>query len=84
MVQELSNFINVLAADPEVKAHFPPRKIALAFNSLLGGFGQKDGIYEEFGRLDEQVEAQMRQQSAAKLVDDASIALDEPEGEGPI
>ncbi len=86
MVQELSNFMQVLAQDPEVRIHFPPKKIAMAFNSLLGGFHQKDGIYEEYGRLVEQVEAQQYQQAAASMVDQASIAqqqLDDPEGLGP-
>ena len=66
--------------------HFPPKKIAQAFNSLLGGFGQKGGIYEEFGRLVEQVETQQRQQAAASIIDKSSIAqqqLDDPEGLGP-
>ena len=86
MVQELSNFMQVLATDPEMKMHFPPRKLALAFNSLLGGFGQSDGVMEPFGRLYEQVETQQLQQAAAGMVDQASIAqqqLDDPEGLGP-
>ncbi len=86
MVQELSNFMSVSAQDPEVRMHFPPKKIAQAFNSLLGGFGQKGGIYEEFGRLVEQVETQQRQQAAASIIDKSSIAqqqLDDPEGLGP-
>lgn len=87
MVQELSNFVTMTGADPEVRMHFPPKKIAQAFNSLLGSFGQKDGIYEEYGRLVEQVETMQRQQAAAALVDKASIAqqqLDDPEGAGPL
>jgi len=86
MVQELSNFMNVTSADPEVRVHFPPKKIAQAFNSLLGGFGQKDGIYEEFGRIVEQVEAAQYQQAGAAEIDKTSIAqqqLDDPEGVGP-
>ena len=85
MVQELSNFMGVTASDPEIRMHFPPKKIAQAFNSLLGGFGQKDGIYEEFGRLAEQVETQQYQQAAAGMVDRSSIAqqqLDDPEAVG--
>lgn len=74
LVQELASFMQVLASDPELKIHFPPKKIAVAFNSLLGGFGQNDGIYEEYGRLAEQVEAQQFQQAAAQLVDNAAIA----------
>lgn len=86
MVQELTNFMNVTAADPEVRMHFPPKKIAQAFNSLLGGFGQNDGVYEEFGRIAEQVQMQQYQQAAAAMVDNASIAqqqLDDPELQGP-
>ena len=86
MVQELSNFMNVTAADPEVRNHFPPKKIAQAFNTLLGGFGQKGGIYEEYGRMVEQVETMQRQQAAQAMLDNASIAqsqLNDPTGNGP-
>lgn len=85
MTQELNGLIQVMGADPEIKIHFPPKKIALAYNSLVGGFGSKEGIYEEYGRLVEQVETQQRQQAAAGLVDQSSIAqqqLDDPRQEG--
>lgn len=74
LVQELQGFLQTAQADPAILEHFPPRKIAQAFNSLLGGFGSHEGLYEEWGRVAEAVEAQQQQQAAASVVDQSAIA----------
>lgn len=82
LAQELAQFQQTIASDPEVLVHFPAKKLAQAWNSILGSFGQSDGIYEEFGRYTEQVEAQQRQQAAAAIVDDGAAvqqSLNDPE-----
>lgn len=72
--QDLQGLMQAIQMDPEIAVHFPPRKIALAWDRYMGSFGTADGLYEEFGRLAEQVEAQQMQQAAAGIVDNAAIA----------
>ena len=87
MVQELTQFLQNLAAVPSLKLHFPDKRIAKAYNRLLGGFGDQDGLYEEFGSIVEQVEAAQFQQAAAREVDQTAIAqeqLDNPDLEDQI
>ena len=84
LVQELRQFMEAMQMDPEMKMHFSPKKLAKAWNSLLGGFGSTDGIYEEYGRLVESVETQQRQQAAGALIDNSALAqqsLDEQDPE---
>ena len=66
--------MSAMQMDPEMKIHFSPKKLAKAWNSLLGGFGTQDGIYEEYGRLVEAVETQQKQQAAAQLIDNSALA----------
>jgi hypothetical protein len=75
-VQELSNFSQVLQLDPELANHFPPQKLAEAWNSVLG-FGRQDGVMEPFGRLDERVIALQRQQAAQQVLDEEAVAAEE-------
>jgi len=82
MVQELTQFMQTTSARPDVQVHFPPDKIAQAYNRLLGGFGDKDGLYEKFGGIVEGVELAQFQQAAQRQVDNSSIAreqLDNPD-----
>jgi len=77
MVQELTQFMQNIATRPDIQVHFPPRRIAQAFNRLLGGFGDKDGLYEEFGGIVEQVESAEFQQAAAREIDNSAIAQEQ-------
>lgn len=77
MVQELSQFLQNTASRPDIQVHFPAKKVAQAYNRLLGSFGDRDGLYEEFGALAEQVEAAQYQQAAAREIDQSAIATEQ-------
>jgi len=77
MVQELTQFLQNLQARPDIQVHFPARRIAEAYNRLLGGFGDQDGLYEEFGGIIEEVEAAQLQQAAAREIDQNAIATEQ-------
>lgn len=77
MVQELSQFLQNLGSVPGLTNHFPPKRIAKAYNRLLGSFGDKDGLFEEFGAVGEMVEAQQMSQAAAREIDEGAIATEQ-------
>ena len=77
MVQELTQFLQNTASRPDILVHFPAKKIAQAYNRLLGSFGDRDGLYEEYGGLTEQVEAAQFQQAAAREIDQSAIATEQ-------
>jgi len=76
MVQELTQFLQNTQARPDILVHFPAKKIAKAYNRLLGSFGDRDGLFEEYGGLIEQVEASQFQQAAAREIDQSAIATE--------
>lgn len=69
MVQELQQFGNVLAADPELRVHFPAKPRAKAWAEALG-FDDK-GLFEEYGALNEQAELQQKQQAVQRTVEES-------------
>jgi len=77
MVQELTQFLQNTSARPDVQLHFPAKKIAQAYNRLLGGFGDQDGLYEEFGGIIEQLEAAQFQASAQSQFDEDIISQEQ-------
>jgi hypothetical protein len=80
--QELMQFMNALSMDEELKAHFPAKNIAKAWDDLLG-FGNHE-LYEPFGRMSERLEAQKTEAAAqdAMAAEDASMSTmaDQPLG----
>ena len=84
MVQELTQFIQNLSVNPKLALHFPTVRIAEVYNRLLGSFGSKDGLYEKFGQLVEDVEISKMQGAAQREIDNTAIAmetLDNPDPE---
>lgn len=54
LVQELTQFGQILAGDPEMKVHFPPKARAKLWNDTLGL--TKYGLFLPFGAIDEESE----------------------------
>lgn len=75
VVQELVQFQQVLAGDPEMKLHFPAKTRAKVMEQVLGF--DRYGLFSEFGGIAEALEAQQRQNAAAAVVDEDNAVSEE-------
>ena len=80
LVQELQQFSQVLASDPEMKVHFPAKARAKAWADALHFDGFE--IYKPFGMIEEQIELQQAQAAAQGVVDEAMAAQQMVDDEG--
>lgn len=71
-VQELSQFTQILASDPEMKMHYPAKHRAKLWAQTLD-FEDAD-LYKPFGAIEEQLEAKEVKQAAAKESDEIQAA----------
>lgn len=75
LVQELQQFSQVLAGDPDMKVHFPAKLRAIAWNDALNF--EKFQLYVPFGGIEEQLELN-QQMRAAQDVDDQDAVTELP------
>ena len=66
LAQDLAQFMNITAADPEVQNHFPSAKIAQVLEELLGF--DKFQMYEPYGRIAERTEQQRATSAADEIL----------------
>lgn len=69
--QELQGFSQTLQTDPSVALHFPAKGIAMAWNQVLTG-GRRKGLFQEYGRVHEEIELAQVQQAAQEMVAEQS------------
>ena len=62
LTQELAQFSAAIQSDPEIVQHFPSKRLARMWEQVLGF--EKFGLFEEYGRIPERLEAQRLSQVA--------------------
>lgn len=72
VVQELQAFSTILAADQEMRVHFPAKRRAKAWADALGF--ERLELYQPFGQIEEAVELQEHQQAAQQMLDNLNSA----------
>lgn len=73
LVQDMRSFMDIINADPEVRQHFPSTVLAKQLEELLDF--DRFNLYEPFGRINEQAEAQRTQAAASdQLVEEEAAA----------
>lgn len=81
--QDLAQFTQTLQLDPEVVVHFPAKKIAEAWSTVLTA-GSRKGLFQEYGRIAERVELAQHQQAADETVaQNSSVSSVTPDGLAP-
>lgn len=79
LVQELQNFEGVLQRAPQLAVHFPGQLRAKAWARALGYDGPAIQMYKPFGQIYEDLEANIKKESAASTMDQHLAAGGPPE-----
>jgi hypothetical protein len=66
LAQQLQQFQNILATDQKMAVHFPAKDRAKMFNEFLGF--DRYGLYQEFGQIAEDLQAQARLRTAEEML----------------
>lgn len=81
LTQNLQQFGTAMQQDPMLAQHFPAERLARAWEDLLG-FKRLE-LFEKYGRIDEELEAQRRAQAAQEQLEVESQVQLDPEGAAP-